>query len=44
MYQRFFVLKVEIDFREQMRKKVGKGLCERDFGINYFIEKILTIM
>ena len=25
-------------------KKVGKGVCERGFGMTCFMEKILTIM
>ena len=32
----FFVLKVEIDLRELIRKKLGRGLCERDFGHDLF--------
>ena len=35
----FFVLKVEIDFKELIRKKAGKGLGKNGFGISYFVER-----
>ena len=40
----FFVLKLEIDFRELIRKKAGKGLFERDFDVTSFMKRMLTIM
>ena len=42
MYQislKNFVLNVKMDFRELMRKKVGKGLDEWNFCIICFMER-----
>ena len=37
-HERFFFFKVEIDFRELMKKKVEKDLGERGFDITCFME------
>ena len=40
----FLVLKVAVDFRELLRKKLERVCMKGVFGMTSFIENILTIM
>ena len=41
LFKDVLVLKVETDFRELIRKKVGEGLCERGFWHDLFHGKYI---